>query len=62
MLVGEAGLVEDAELVAVALLEGQRLVEREAQLARHHVDARAASRLASSAAVFSIVHTTMRRK
>ena len=38
MLEAEAGLVEDLELAAVALLEGERLVEREAELARDHIE------------------------
>ena len=62
MLVAEARLVDHVEFAAMALLEGERLVERQAQLARHHVEPCRDSRLASSAAVFSTVHTTMRRK
>ncbi len=38
MLVEEAGLEEDAEAVAVALLEGDRLIDRQAEGAIGHVD------------------------
>ena len=61
MLVDQARLVVDREPVAMPLLEGQRLVEREAELARDHVDP-PDSRLASSAAVFSIALTVIRSK
>jgi len=39
VLVAEARLVEHGEAVAVALLEGERLVERKTEFARHHVEA-----------------------
>ncbi len=39
MLVDQARLVDDLELLAVALLEGERLIDRETELARDHVDA-----------------------
>ena len=38
MLVDEAGLVDDLETIAMTLLEGEALIEREAEFAGDHVD------------------------